>query len=165
MVPAWAQTGLARVRGPSGAEWADLVEGIVVPTLLPAVRRHLASNVTGGREGLVFPAAGDPARHLAPLRSTRCSIGRAPRPADPTSASTTFATQAAVLAASSAATLAELVARLGHSTAGAALRYVHAATNRDKVIAEACQIWPSNTGNQMQPVVSSAWPLMGLFAV
>lgn len=29
------------------------------------------------------------------------------------------------------------MARLGHSTAGAALRYQHAAKNRDKVIAEA----------------------------
>ena len=43
----------------------------------------------------------------------------------------------AVLAASTGATLAELMARLGHSTAGAALRYQHAAKNRDKVIAEA----------------------------
>jgi hypothetical protein len=29
------------------------------------------------------------------------------------------------------------MARLGHSTAGAALRYQHAAQNRDEVIAEA----------------------------
>ncbi|MDQ6933898.1 MAG: hypothetical protein M3130_01110 [Actinomycetota bacterium] len=32
----------------------------------------------------------------------------------------------AVLAASAGATLAELMARLGHSTAGAAMRYQHA---------------------------------------
>jgi integrase len=43
----------------------------------------------------------------------------------------------AVLAAATGATLAELMARLGHSTAGAALRYQHAAAERDKVIAEA----------------------------
>ncbi len=43
----------------------------------------------------------------------------------------------AVLAASTGATLAELMARLGHSTAGAALRYQHAARDRDKVIATA----------------------------
>ena len=41
----------------------------------------------------------------------------------------------AVLAAQSGATLAELMARLGHSTAEAALRYQHAAADRDKVIA------------------------------
>jgi integrase len=43
----------------------------------------------------------------------------------------------AVLAAATGATLAELMARLGHSTAGAALRYQHAAEDRDKAIAEA----------------------------
>ena len=41
----------------------------------------------------------------------------------------------AVLAAAAGATLAELMARLGHSTAEAALRYQHAAADRDKVIA------------------------------
>lgn len=40
-------------------------------------------------------------------------------------------------AAAAGATLAELMARLGHSTAGAALRYPHAAADRDKVIAAA----------------------------
>ncbi|HEX7266546.1 MAG TPA: hypothetical protein VF256_03890 [Streptosporangiaceae bacterium] len=43
----------------------------------------------------------------------------------------------AVLAAATGAALAELMARLGHSTAGAALRYQHAAAERDKVIAAA----------------------------
>jgi hypothetical protein len=35
------------------------------------------------------------------------------------------------------ATLAELMACLGHSTPGAALRYQHAAKDRDRVIADA----------------------------
>jgi integrase len=43
----------------------------------------------------------------------------------------------AVLAASTGATLAESMARLGHSTPGAAMRYQHAAQDRDKVIAAA----------------------------
>jgi integrase len=43
----------------------------------------------------------------------------------------------AVLAASTGATLAELMACLGHSTPGAALRYQHAARDRDRVIAAA----------------------------
>ena len=43
----------------------------------------------------------------------------------------------AVLAASTGATLAELMARLGHSTPGAALRYQHAAQGRDAEIARA----------------------------
>lgn len=41
----------------------------------------------------------------------------------------------AVLAAQAGATLAELMARLGHSTPGAALRYQHAAAGRDTQIA------------------------------
>lgn len=42
-----------------------------------------------------------------------------------------------MLAASTGATLAELMARLGHSTPGAALRYQHAAQDRDRVISAA----------------------------
>jgi integrase len=41
----------------------------------------------------------------------------------------------AVLAAATGATLAQLMARLGHSTAGAALRYQHAAEDADLEIA------------------------------
>lgn len=41
----------------------------------------------------------------------------------------------AVLAAQTGATLAELVGRLGHSTPGAAMRYQHAAADRDAEIA------------------------------
>jgi integrase len=41
----------------------------------------------------------------------------------------------ATLAAATGATLAELMARLGHSTPGAALRYQHAAAERDQEIA------------------------------
>jgi integrase len=41
----------------------------------------------------------------------------------------------AVLAAQTGATLAELMHRLGHSTAGAAMRYQHAAAERDQEIA------------------------------
>ena len=41
----------------------------------------------------------------------------------------------AVLAAQTGATLAELMGRLGHSTPGAAMRYQHAAADRDAEIA------------------------------
>jgi len=43
----------------------------------------------------------------------------------------------AVLAASTGATLAELMGRLGHSTPQAAMRYQHAAKGRDQAIARA----------------------------
>ena len=41
-----------------------------------------------------------------------------------------------MLAASPGATLAELMARLGHSTPAAAMRYQHAGQGRDQAIAE-----------------------------
>ena len=41
----------------------------------------------------------------------------------------------AVLAAATGASLAELMARLGHSTPQAAMRYQHAAAGRDREIA------------------------------
>jgi len=41
------------------------------------------------------------------------------------------------LAASTGATLAGVMARLGHSTPGAALRYQHAAQDRGRMIADA----------------------------
>jgi len=43
----------------------------------------------------------------------------------------------AVLAAATGATLAELMARLGHSTVSAAMRYQHATADTDKAIAAA----------------------------
>jgi integrase len=43
----------------------------------------------------------------------------------------------ATLAAQAGGTLAELMARMGHSTPAAAMRYQHAAHGRDKVVAEA----------------------------
>lgn len=46
----------------------------------------------------------------------------------------------AVLAGQTGATLAELMARLGHSTPGEAMRYQHAAADRDKAIAEALSL-------------------------
>jgi integrase len=42
----------------------------------------------------------------------------------------------AVMAAQEGATIAELQARLGHTTAAAAMIYQHAASGRDKLLAE-----------------------------
>jgi integrase len=53
----------------------------------------------------------------------------------------------AVLAAATGATLAELMARLGHSTQGAALRYQHAAADRDLEIARRLSAMAKNGQN------------------
>ena len=107
----------------------------IPPHLLPVVREHLASNITGGRNGLLFPAA-DGVTHMAPstlykpyYRARKLAGREDLRFHD-------LRHTGAVLAASTGATLAELMGRLGHSTAGAALRYQHASQDRDKIIAE-----------------------------
>lgn len=109
----------------------------IPPHLLPAVEAHLVGNITGGRDGLLFPAAGDPAKHLAPATLYKVFYKAREEAGRPDLRFHDLRHTGAVLAASTGATLAELMARLGHSTAGAALRYQHAAQNRDKVIAEA----------------------------
>ncbi len=109
----------------------------IPPHLIPALREHMGKSIAGGREGLLFPAAGNPSRHLAPATLYRVfyrareAAGRADlRWHD-------LRHTGAVLAASTGATLAELMGRLGHSTPGAALRYQHAAEGRDTQIAVA----------------------------
>jgi integrase len=109
----------------------------IPPHLRPAVKTHLASNITGGRDGLLFPAAGDPSKHLASATLYKVFYKAREEAGRPDLRFHDLRHTGAVLAASTGATLAELMARLGHSTAGAALRYQHAAKNRDRVIAEA----------------------------
>ncbi|KRF11460.1 integrase [Nocardioides sp. Soil797] len=109
----------------------------IPPHLLPVVKAHLRDNITGGRAGLLFPAAGDPTKHLAPATLYRVFYKAREAAGRPDLRFHDLRHTGAVLAASTGATLAELMSRLGHSTAGAALRYQHAAENRDKVIAEA----------------------------
>lgn len=109
----------------------------IPPHLFPAVKTHLASNITGGRDGLLFPAAGDPAQHLAPATLYRVFYKARETAGRPDLRFHDLRHTGAVLAASTGATLAELMARLGHSTAGAAMRYQHAAQDRDKAIAKA----------------------------
>lgn len=109
----------------------------IPPHLLPAVKAHLASNITGGRDGLLFPAAGDPTKHLSPATLYRVFYKARETAGRPDLRFHDLRHTGAVLAASTGASLAELMARLGHSTAGAAMRYQHAAQDRDRVIAEA----------------------------
>jgi integrase len=121
----------------------------IPPHLLPILKAHISEHAEFGRDGLLFPAAGG--GHLTPSSL----YGRAPGQRDaagrPLAPWGFYAARAAagrpdlrwhdlrhtgaVLAAATGATLAELMARLGHSTQGAALRYQHAAADRDLEIA------------------------------
>ena len=105
----------------------------VPPHLLPTVKQHLASTSTN--DDLLFPASDG--GHLAPSSLYR-SFHVARRAADrPDLRFHDLRHTGAVLAASTGATLAELMGRLGHATPGAALRYQHAAQGRDAQIAKA----------------------------
>ena len=87
-----------------------------------------------GRDGLLFPAAHG--EQLAPstlyrvFYPPRAKAGRRPAVSRP-------APHRGRARRLDGGTLAELMARLGHSTPGAALRYQHAAQDRDRVIAVA----------------------------
>lgn len=123
---------------------AGIRDVAIPPHLMPAVKDHLAGHVNG-RQGLLFPAA-DGVSFLQPSSL----YGRAPSKRYPAGWGFYGARAAAgrpdlrwhdlrhtgaYLAAATGATLAELMARLGHSTAGAALKYQHAAAGRDAEIA------------------------------
>ena len=102
-----------------------------------AVKAHLASQYVGRKaDALLFPAA-HTGGHMQPSAlyrhwyKARTAAGREDlRWHD-------LRHSGAVLAAQTGATLAELMARLGHSTPQAAMRYQHAAQGRDQVIAAA----------------------------
>jgi integrase len=121
------------VKGPKSE--AGKREVNIPPHLMPLVHDHLIMHVERGPGALLFPAASgghmSPSALYAVYHPAREMAGR------PDLRFHDLRHTGAVLAAATGATLAELMARLGHSTVSAALRYQHAAAERDKVIAEA----------------------------
>ncbi|MCL3860638.1 site-specific integrase [Actinotalea sp. K2] len=107
----------------------------VPPHLMSAVRAHLNAHVGAETDALLFPASDG--RNMSPnslywhYYPARVAAGR------PDLRFHDLRHTGAVLAASTGATLAELMARLGHSTPAAAMKYQHAAADRDRVIADA----------------------------
>lgn len=122
------------VVGPPKSE-AGVRDVHVPPHVAPLVKAHLAQHVGRSQEALLFhghdgrqlrhatfyehygiarEAAGRPDLRLHDLRHT-----------------------GAVMAAQAGATTKELMSRLGHSTVTMAMRYQHAAADRDKAIADA----------------------------
>lgn len=107
----------------------------IPPHLIADVKKHLESHTGKGRDGLLF--ASSTGRHIHPrafgwkFHQARTAAGR------PDLRFHDLRHTGAVLAAQTGATLAELMARLGHATPSAAMRYQHAAADRDRAIAEA----------------------------
>jgi integrase len=105
----------------------------IPPHLLPLVREHLLQHAEAGKDGLLFPARGG--GHLAPSSLYRVWYPAREAAGRPDLRFHDLRHTGAVLAAQTGATLAELMGRLGHSTPGAAMRYQHAAAERDQEIA------------------------------
>jgi integrase len=124
-----------RVKGPKSE--AGKRDVAIPPHLMPVVRDHLARHVAASRDALLFPASENTGLHMRPsslyavYHPARDKAGR------PDLRFHDLRHTGAVLAAATGATLAELMARLGHSTVSAAMRYQHAAADRDQVIAAA----------------------------
>lgn len=108
----------------------------IPPHLLPMVKQHLAKHTGSGRDALLFPAAADDDHHMAPSTLYKVYYPARTAAGRPDLRWHDLRHTGAVLAAQTGATLAELMGRLGHSTPGAAMRYQHAAADRDTEIAK-----------------------------
>lgn len=131
--------GVAWVNGRSVVGTPKSVAGIrdvaIPPHLIPLLRTHVFDHAVWGRDGLLFPSvSGGP---IAPSTLYRSFYPARERAGRSDLRWHDLRHTGAVLAASTGATLAELMGRLGHSTPGAALRYQHAAQGRDAQIASA----------------------------
>jgi integrase len=107
----------------------------IPPHLIPAGRAHLAKNVGTQGDSLIFPARNG--GHSQPSTFQRHFYRGRNKAKRPDLRLHDCHHTGATMAAQTGATLAELMARLGHSTPQAAMRYQHAAQGRDKAIARA----------------------------
>lgn len=107
----------------------------IPPHLVPLLTEHLAKHVDTDPDSLLFPAKHG--GHLAPATLYRQFYKARAKAKRPDLRFHDLRHSGAVLAAATGATLAELMARLGHSTPQAAMRYQHAAQGRDQEIADA----------------------------
>jgi integrase len=111
----------------------------IPPHILPVIKAHLSSKHVGaGAEALLFPpTSDDPAKRLQPSTFNRHYYKARAKAKRTDLRFHDLRHTGATLAAQTGATLAELMARIGHSTPAAAMRYQHAAEGRDKQIAAA----------------------------
>jgi len=101
-----------------------------------AVVAHLASPHVGpGDDALLFPAVHG--GHMAPSTLYGPFYAARKKAKRPDLRFHDLRHTGATLAAATGATLADVMARLGHSTPGAAMRYQHASGDRDRAIADA----------------------------
>lgn len=147
--------GVARVDGGfvvgSPKSDAGVRDVAIPPHLIPVVTAHLKYHTGRGKDALLFSAAADSNAHMAPstlykvYHPARKAAGREDlRWHD-------LRHTGAVLAAQTGATLAELMGRLGHYTPGVAMRYQHAAADRDAEIAKRLSALVSDANGTLGP--------------
>ncbi|WP_425003861.1 tyrosine-type recombinase/integrase [Mycolicibacterium sp. S3B2] len=106
----------------------------VPPHMMTALKNHMDKYVASQPNSLLFPA--DHGGHLAPATFYRWYYKARANANREDLRFHDLRHTGAVLAAQTGATLAELMARLGHSTPAAAMRYQHAAQGADRRIAD-----------------------------
>jgi len=106
----------------------------IPPHLLPVLAAHVLAHAGPGRDGLLFSAR--TGGYLNPSALSRVFYPAREAAGRPDLRFHDLRHTGATLAAQTGATLVELMNRLGHSTAGAAMRYQHASADRDLLIAE-----------------------------
>ena len=114
---------------------AGIRDVAIPPHLLPAVEGHLTDFTGPGMDALLFPAADRSDQHMAPSTLYRVYYPAREAAGRKDLRWHDLRHTGAVLAAQTGAALAELMGRLGHTTRGAAMRYQHAAADRDAEIA------------------------------
>lgn len=107
----------------------------IPPHLIPMLTEHLARHVGKAGDALLFPARNG--GHMVPSTLYAVFYPAREKAGRPDLRFHDLRHTGATLAAATGATLADLMHRLGHSTSAAAMRYQHAAQDRDKAIAEA----------------------------
>ena len=108
----------------------------IPPHLMPLVREHLLAYTGPGPDGLLFPSKNDPQDHLGQSTLTWIYYPARDAAGRPDLHSHDLRHTGLTWAAWSGATLAELMSRAGHSTPAMAIRYQHAAQDRDAIIAQ-----------------------------
>jgi integrase len=108
----------------------------IPPHMAGMVGHHLAEHTGPEASALLFPAAGDPRKHLAPSSFYKIYYPAREAAGRPDLRFHDLRHTGATLAAATGATLAQLMNRLGHSTAGAAMIYQHATDDADRLIAD-----------------------------
>src|SRR5262249_41197181 len=126
-------TGSHLVKGPKSE--AGKRDVAIPPHLMPVVTAHLAEHTGPGPKALLFPAAGG--EHMAPSALYRVFYPARQAAGRPDLRFHDLRHTGATWLAQHGAALPELMARMGQSTPGAAMRYLHAASGRDQALASA----------------------------